>query len=314
MGASMSQGSIKVAICVCTYRRPEGLRNLLFHLLQLRFESMSEPEIEVVVVENEESGSARSICDEFEARLRWPLRYEIESDPGISNARNRCLEMAKGTDFIAFLDDDEMPAPLWLEALLLAQRKYCAEVVAGPVIGVYEQPPPPYLRKYPFHSSINEKSGTYVAECGAGNVLFSTGLIRQGNLRFEESMGLSGGEDKLFFISARRKGAKIVWCSEAVVEENIPPERTTIFWLLRREFRIGVAGHKCARYLAGSYSASFRSLWVGCTRIGAGLVSLPVTIAFGRHRSVRTLCRIAFGAGCILGASGYEFNAYRPKS
>ena len=106
----------------------------------------------------------------------------------------------------------------------------------------------------------------------------------------------------------------MVWCNEAIVEENVPPERATLRWLLRRAFRIGVAAHRCARHLDGNVSASVQSLWLGCTRIGAGLISLPVTIAFGQHRSVMALCRVAYGAGCLLGAGGYEFNAYRPRT
>jgi hypothetical protein len=170
------------------------------------------------------------------------------------------------------------------------------------------------MMRFPFHSSERRKSGTLVDECGAGNVLFSARLVTQQHLQFEQSMGLCGGEDKLFFTSARRNGARMVWCNEAVVEENVPPERSTLLWLLRRAFRIGVAAHKCARHLDGSSSASVQSLWLGFTRIGAGLISLPVVVAFGQHRSVMALSRIAFGAGCILGVGGYEINAYRAKA
>lgn len=311
----MSRGRIKIAVCVCTYRRPDGLRNLLLGIAQLRFGRVAEPEIEIIVVENDESGSARPICDASREKLRWPLRYEVESKPGISNARNRCLRVAaEKADIIAFLDDDEIPAPTWLEELLLAREKYRADVVAGPVLGVYVQRPPRFMTRFPFHSSERRKSGTPIDECGAGNVLFSAKIVTRQRLQFEQTMGLCGGEDKLFFISARRKGACMVWCNEAIVEENVPPERATLRWLLRRAFRIGVAAHGCARHLDGNVSASVQSLWLGCTRIGAGLISLPVTIAFGQHRSVMALCRVAYGAGCLLGAGGYEFNAYRPRT
>ena len=311
----MPRGRIKVAVCVCTYRRLDGLRNLLLGIAQLRFERIAEPDIEIIVVENDHTGSGRPICDALRGILRWPLRYEIEANPGISNARNRCLRIAaEDSDLVAFLDDDEMPTPLWLEALLLAHERYGADVVAGPVLGVYQQCPPRFMTHFPFHSSERRESGTLVDECGAGNVLFAAKLVTKQNLQFEQSMGLCGGEDKLFFASAHRKGARMVWCNEAIVEEVVPPERATVLWLLRRAFRIGVAAHKCARHLDGSLSALVQSLWLGCTRIGAGLVSLPVTVAFGQHRSVVALCRIAFGAGCILAVGGYNINAYRPKA
>jgi glycosyltransferase involved in cell wall biosynthesis len=129
----MSRGRIKVAVCVCTYRRPEGLRNLLLGIAQVCFKRIAEPDIEIIVVENDERGSAGSICESLRGILRWPLHYEIEANPGISNARNRCLRIAADhADFIAFLDDDETPTLVWLEELILAQQKYSADVVAGP--------------------------------------------------------------------------------------------------------------------------------------------------------------------------------------
>lgn len=104
----MPRGRIKVAVCVCTYRRLDGLRSLLLGIAQLRFERIAEPDIEIIVVENDQTGSARPICESLRGILRWPLRYEIEANPGISNARNRCLRIAADdSNLTAFLDDDE---------------------------------------------------------------------------------------------------------------------------------------------------------------------------------------------------------------
>jgi glycosyltransferase involved in cell wall biosynthesis len=305
----------KIALCICTYRRPEGLRRLLSHLAQLRFDSILEPDIEIIVVENDSDEYARLICEEYQATLAWPLRYDLEVNPGISHARNRCLHLAAEHDaaFIAFLDDDEMPRPGWLEALLQAQRTYDADVVGGPVVGIYDRPAPTWVTDNPFLRLRSEQSGTLVDECSTNNVLFSTTLITRDRLKFEEAMGLCGGEDALFFLSARRKGARLVWCGEAVVEETVPAERTTLLWVLRRAFRIGISKHKCAYHLDGRLSALAQSLWFGSTRMGAGLISLPFAVALGPYDSVTALCRMAFGAGCILGAAGCNFNAYRPK-
>ena len=96
-------------------------------------------------------------------RLR-DARYVHEPRPGISHARNRGVAEAKG-DFVAFIDDDELPAPNWLESLLLTQRTYRADVVLGPVRPVFDRPPRrrlDVLRRF-FSQTSDAPSGTPVS-------------------------------------------------------------------------------------------------------------------------------------------------------
>ncbi|RIJ43461.1 glycosyltransferase, partial [Maribellus luteus] len=54
-----------------------------------------------------------------------------EPEPGVANARNAALAVAKGA-MIAFLDDDEEAPPGWLAALIAAQARLGADAVFGP--------------------------------------------------------------------------------------------------------------------------------------------------------------------------------------
>ena len=311
----MRQNETRVALCICTYRRPAGLRTVLSGIERLEFERIPTPALHIYVVENDERDGARSICAEYGRRLVWPVHYELESRPGLSHARNMCLELAAGhSDFIAFLDDDERPSPQWLEAMLLAQAAHKADVIAGPVIAVYDQPPPAWAANSPYHVRVTMQTGTRIETCGAGNVLFTTALVMRHMLRFDEAMGLCGGEDALFFSQARRAGAKLIWCDDAVIDEIVPVERTTLRWLIRRAFRIGIAKHRVTRQLVGTLPAIAQSVWFGSTRIGFGLLTLPWALARGQDRTVKALCRVAFGIGCLVGGGGGNINAYRPKA
>ena len=76
-----------VSIAVCTFRRPEGIRDCLESLLAQKCEFP----FEIVVVENEETQSSRTVIESFlpkAAEKGIDLRYFCETQRGISFARN----------------------------------------------------------------------------------------------------------------------------------------------------------------------------------------------------------------------------------
>ncbi len=296
----------KVVICICTYRRPHELEKLIESLDKLRFTKSDEPQIGIVVVENDVQGQARDVCEKFKGQLRWPIRYAIEGEPGISRARNRCLSLvAEDTDFIVFIDDDETVTTTWLKDLLAVRRDYCADVVSGPVLPSYNESHPEWIRRGGFHGRSRYATGAPIDACGAGNVLVSCSFIKEHGLAFDPDFDFSGGEDALFFRMAKRLGAKMVWCDEAIAYETIPRERANLTWLLQRAFRIGTTDAKGRRLLDGQVKNLAESVWLGVTRIGFGIVFLPIAIFRGSPSIVRALSKAAFGLGTLLGGLGY---------
>ncbi|QPH55847.1 glycosyltransferase family 2 protein [Pontivivens ytuae] len=85
-------------------------------------------------------------------RRQWPVVPEIvvvsdraephpladiwvhQPEPNVARARNAGINAAHGA-IIAFLDDDAVPAPGWLEALLAAFEDPAVEAAGGPVLG-----------------------------------------------------------------------------------------------------------------------------------------------------------------------------------
>ncbi|HEX9923793.1 MAG TPA: glycosyltransferase [Anaerolineae bacterium] len=95
-------------IAVCTRDRPDDVRRCLEALMRLPNDGQ-----EILVVDNCPSTDAtRRIVQEFS----W-VRYVVEPRPGLNNARNRALYEARH-EIIAFADDDAVPDPGWLRALL----------------------------------------------------------------------------------------------------------------------------------------------------------------------------------------------------
>ncbi|MGB5632831.1 MAG: glycosyltransferase, partial [Waterburya sp.] len=82
-----------ISVCVATYKRPKKLRLLLQGLNQLVFVEIDQPEIEVIIVDNDVAGLADAICDEIKSQFQWNLKTGVESERGITYARNKTISM-----------------------------------------------------------------------------------------------------------------------------------------------------------------------------------------------------------------------------
>ena len=295
-----------LAICIATHKRPVGLERLITDLQGLTFERCPEPAIEIVVVDNDPACSAKEMCAALARSSRWPLIYVSEPRRGISFARNAALRTAQSRQarYIAFIDDDETPTPAWIDELLAGMEQYGAGVVAGPVLPMFEAPVPPWMVKGKFFERARSASGSRRATVATCNVLFRANVLDEGIGGFDESLGLSGGEDSDFFLRVAHAGYPIVWIDSAIVHEWNPPSRTRTRWILRRAFNVGNnwAGFR------QNYRPSARMALRGLAK---GLLLLPVSVLRGRHEIVSSMELVATGVGYLVGKSGLRFERYR---
>ncbi len=99
----------KVSIIIPTRNRAEQLNTCLQSLT-----SQSIKPIEVLVIDNSSSDNTVGICQKYNKLL--PLKYSNEQKIGISYARNRGMEQARG-NIIAFTDDDCVADDKWIESI-----------------------------------------------------------------------------------------------------------------------------------------------------------------------------------------------------
>src|SRR6266567_7084151 len=107
----MSENMKHIAVCVCTYKRPDYLKRLLTELTSQDTGGLFT--YSIVIVDNDQSESARAVVSDFAAALPVPIKYCVEPRQNIALARNKAIENASG-DFIACIDDDEFPQHDWL--------------------------------------------------------------------------------------------------------------------------------------------------------------------------------------------------------
>lgn len=315
MSGPPSAPSLRVVIAVLTFRRPDGLRRALSGVL----EQIRSPELRstpilaatVLVVDNDADASARSVVEPYP-----DARYVCEPTPGISAARNRAMDEAGDVELLIFLDDDERPREGWLDALVGTWLGYDRPAaVMGPVESVFEREPEAFIRCGRFFARPRLRTGTVIPVAAAGNLLLDLAQVRAAGVRFDERLGLTGGEDTLFSRQLDRSGARMVWCDEAVADDFVPPARTTREWVLRRSWRTGLSSVVTDLYLAdsgpGVWAARGRGVGRGSVRVLGGAALYLVGVLSGsmerRANGLRALHR---GRGMVAGARGVVYEEY----
>lgn len=240
---------LRVSVCVNTFHRPAGLKALLTDLA----EQTGEPRLhEVVVTDNDAAGSGRPAVEALEGRVPYRLVYQIEPVQNIARARNRGIAAASG-DWIGLLDDDERVQPDWLMQMARRAELSQADGVFSIVLQNVPETAPAWVPRgniygHPRHPSGSEPPGHLLF---TGNVLIRKEVLLRRPGPFDERFGLSGGEDVDLFMALKQTGARFVWCDEAAATEDLPPERLTQGWFLRRARR-GAQDYVLNR-LAGRY-------------------------------------------------------------
>lgn len=318
---------LRLAICACTYRRPEGLSAMLDGIARQTFSTMPAPILHVVIADNECSDETREICVAFEQRSGVPVTYVGEPRRGISFARNACLDnVPDGFDFFASIDDDEIADPDWLERLLEAQAATGADVVQGPVIPSFPPGTPDWLVKGEFFgrprrgwmgAPLHREEYQELDYAGAGNALVRVSAVSRLGLRFDPDLALIGGEDSQFFRTMVAEGCRIVYAPRARVHETVPAERATVWYRLKLEFRIGYTrAAQGARRKKRKPMRWLRARWhdSGPEKIASGLGLLIRNGLAGRLDKDMALVggmRIAYGLGQFAHAVGIDYAPYR---
>jgi succinoglycan biosynthesis protein ExoM len=302
-----------VSVCVATCQRPEGLKRLLDGLERLTFSKAFHPNIEVVIVDNDSAGSAKPICASLESHFKWSLKYCIEETRGISYARNRAIASVNpNTNFIVFIDDDEVPEPSWLDELLFVQQTHNADVVTGPVLPHFvKSDVPDWVLKGKFFEPQHYPTGHLMKVAFTNNVLIRFEVLQKLDKIFDARFALSGGEDVNLFMRLYRAGYKLVWADEAIVHEWIPENRTRLKWILERGF-LGWSRHSfCERELYPSILLLTIRFAKGIALIATGMCLIVPSLFLGQHAWIKALLNIYRGIGTLAGIFGVRYGVYK---
>jgi succinoglycan biosynthesis protein ExoM len=301
-----------VALCVITYRRPQGLQRLLRALGRL--ETGEGTELSVVVVDNDPAEGARAVVEACRPLVPWALHYEVEPTRGISYARNRAMRLAleQAPAFVAWMDDDEEPDPRWLIQVLETQARTGADVVMTPSIPIFEPGAPDWVQRSGLLEGERFLTGEpypYFHTRTSAVLIRSCVVPVEG---FDERLALTGGEDRMFFTRIHRAGGQFVWDDRAVVRDYIPASRARLGWMFRRWYRTGVTRSLVMLYLdEPSRLRRARRVAGGLVGAARGLALTVMAVPRGRVQVLRRWRLVLIGIGASAGALGISYQEYR---
>lgn len=312
MPISSTPSRRRLLVASATYKRNDLLNGLLESLSEARIPP--DMDVEFLIIDNEKTGGARHVVEQWKRQFHVPLHYLIEEAPGVTHVRNRALEAAANFDFLAFIDDDEFATPGWLVALIERYDARPSAAVFGPVEPVYTDTAPQWVREWAVHGTamkVDEDQPKPGATC---NCLIDMKTVAEMNLTFETRMSLLGGEDTLFFTRMLDAGHRLTRAKDALVYEHIPDSRANARWLMRRWYRTGISDALIAGRSMPPSVSRLRAFLNGVIRVIAGsvLVVLIAIITLGRNprkllERCYTVCR---GAGMISYATGRTYEEY----
>jgi glycosyltransferase involved in cell wall biosynthesis len=118
-----------VSLIIATRDRCEKLARCLQSVRQISFERPWE----LIVVDNGSRDGTAAIVREFTNIAPIPARYVFEPKPGLGNAHNAGVRIARA-QILAFTDDDCYPAPDFLSSLWSAFRDPSVGYIGGRIL------------------------------------------------------------------------------------------------------------------------------------------------------------------------------------
>ena len=254
-------------VVIATRDRPEYLSRCLDAVTK-----QSYPAFDVLVVDNGSSGDAT-----LQTAQQWGVRHVSEPVAGLSRARNRGARESD-KEIVAYLDDDAVPQPGWLEALGREFRDQRVIAVTGRVIPLEE-------------SDSSAGTGVVLGTCqrqtrvvldrdnphwfewanfGGVGIGANMAMRRSAfatwpgfDTRLGRGAAISGGEENYAFFALVERGYRLVYTPDAIVR------------------------HRTAKTSEESYTAHLRSL---------AIISAYVIFLFAEHPQYRArLLRYVLG-------------------
>jgi glucosyl-dolichyl phosphate glucuronosyltransferase len=228
------QPDISVVVCTYTFDRWAVLAETIESVAR----GSVKPREVVIVVDGNPSLLTALVA------VSWPMPVRIipSSGRGVADARNAGWEATSG-QLVAFIDDDGVASPTWLQELAEAIDVHQAGIVGGRVEPRWSNGEPAWYSPSLGWIVGCSYEGLPTTASPVRNVIGCNMLIRRELLQrldgFESSLGrtqtsLAGGEETDICIRANAAGAGVVMIPGAKVAQVLPHERATLAYAIRR--------------------------------------------------------------------------------
>jgi glycosyltransferase involved in cell wall biosynthesis len=299
-----------VTVCICTHNRPAYLRDCLEGLCR---QTVSPCQFEVLVVDSASTSDAAAQMARMVSKVPNARLLRVDQ-PGVSFARNAGAFAANG-EYIAYIDDDAIPEPDWIEQILRVVTERQPAMIGGRILPHWEAPLPEWwplglrgtLSIIEFEGQGEYRAGDLPAALepyGANMVVHLPALRAIGGFGHNSGRvgkALLSDEEVQLAWRLQAAGYSARYDSRIVVHHQIQAARLTPCWLLSRLYWQGVSTVLTRRLLnhRGSVWRELpRRLAVMALLSPSGLLPLD-----SRHL-LACRWRLAYAAGFVRAALG----------
>jgi glycosyltransferase involved in cell wall biosynthesis len=237
----------QIAAIICTHNREQYLGSAIESLLGQNCEAF-----EILVVDNASSDRTREVVASYLGDPR--LKYIYEPTLGLSVARNRGAKETTAP-ILAYLDDDAVASPQWLQVLVNAYAQNQKLAIAGGKVTLIW--PEGMLSPQWLSSSLAGGLGAYnlgdkvvsieqpnLTPRGLNYSVRHTFLEQVGG--FDANLGRVGkkllSNEELYMTElALQHGWQVAYLPNALVAHHVDPKRLQPSWFLQRSWWQGVS-------------------------------------------------------------------------
>jgi glycosyltransferase involved in cell wall biosynthesis len=225
--------NVNISVILCTFNRSQSLSKAL---ASIAAQVLPDPVgWEVLVVDNNSRDQTHGVVDEFCRRYPDRFRYLFEPKPGKSHALNAGIQEARGK-ILAFMDDDVIVEPTWLENLTAALRNGDWGGAGGRILPQWNCPPPEWLPRSGRHAlaplvafDLGLEAGPLLEPPFGTNMAFRKGMFDKYGF-FRTDLGPRPGreirnEDTEFGSRLLAAGERLHYEPTAIVYHAVPQKR-----------------------------------------------------------------------------------------
>jgi glycosyltransferase involved in cell wall biosynthesis len=241
----------QISVVICTFNRSALVAQVLETVCQ---QDASPSLYEIIVVDNNSTDDTQAVVSAFQANYPH-LRYLLETELGLSHARNKGYREARG-EYIAYIDDDcKVPAEyVTVAQAVIAEAR--PTIFGGPYFAFYNSPKPAWYKDSYNSKTISQSARPLQAQefLTGMNVVFARSALEQSG-GFRSDLGMKGnivayGEETALQMHIRQSipNAIIYYEPKLYVYHLVRAEKMTWSRILRTSVAAGRYSQRIYRW------------------------------------------------------------------
>ncbi len=236
----MDHTPLKISAVICTYNRDQFIGDALE---SLSLQTLTPTQFEIIIVNNNSTDNTEKISLNFiKSHPELDCKYVMETNQGLSFARNRGIQQAK-YEIISYIDDDAFAKPDFLKQLFDYFNEH-PEIagIGGKVIPRYEITEPDWMNKWLYGFVTKVDHGEKIKKFSGNQYPAGCNMTYRKNL-LEKVGGFNNklkwrADDKYIYFQIRKLSDEVIYLPQACVEHQIDADRTADenFYKLSRKF------------------------------------------------------------------------------